>query len=251
MRPLEIGLLIFFMHLVALLPAGAQNASLIENGDALDAKNKNREALALYLKADQNTPNDAEILRRIAKQYSQLMEEAPTNEKKELGRKAVAAVERAKSLAPDNAQVRLTAAIVYGRVALVESNRRKAELARLIKEEAEATVRLDPQEDYGWHVLGRWNYELANTNPFLKTMGEAIYGRFPAASNEKAAECFQKAVAIDPAQVLHHVELGRAYLALGEKDKARAEFQKALALPSKVKDDESAKQRARLALEHL
>lgn len=240
------------LFLIGVSFAQAQTSALIQRGDALDAKNKNREALPLYLEADQQTPDDAEILRRIAKQYSQLMAEPlSANEKKELGRKAVTAAERAKTLAPENAQVRLTTAIVYGRVALVESNRRKTELARLIKEEAEAAVRLDPREDYGWHVLGRWNYELANTNPFLKTMGEAIYGKFPAASNEKAAECFQKAVSLDPKQVLHHVELGRAYLALGEKDKARAEFQKALALPTTGKDDDAAKQRARQSLNQL
>jgi len=234
------------------LPVSAQVSELCGKGDALDARNNNREALSFYLEADRQDPDNADILWRIAKQYSQLMSEALRAEaKKELGGKALAAVERAKALAPKDAQVRLTAAIVYGRIALMESNRRKAELARLIKEEAEAAVRLDPREDYAWHVLGRWNYELANTNPFLKSMGEAIYGKFPAASNEKAAECFQKAVSLDPQQVLHHVELGRAYLALGERDKARVELQKALALPSTGKDDDAGKQRALLALKQL
>ncbi len=231
----------------------AQTAEVfIAQGDALDAKHRNRDALPLYLEADKLSPNQADTLCRIAKQYSQIMEEtASVEEKKHLGPKALEAAERAKKLDPQNAGVRLTLAIVYGRIALTESNRKKVELSRLIKEEAEAAIRLNPREDYAWHILGRWNYEMANVNPFLKTMGEAIYGRFPDASNEKAAECFQKAVAIAPRQVAHHVELGRTYLVLGQKEKARTELEKALALPCTAKDDEETKQRARLALRQL
>lgn len=224
----------------------------IAKGDAADAKNKNHEALSLYLKADKLQPGNVGILWRMAKQYSELMEEAPsTTEKRQLGRKALDAALRAKEIDPQNASARLILAIVYGRIAMIESNRRKVELSRLIKEEAEASIRLDPRQDYAFHVLGRWNYEMASVNPVLKTMGQAIYGRFPDASNEKAAEYFQNAVAIAPQQVAHHVELGRTYVALGEKQKARAEFEAALALPSAAKDDETAKQRVRLALQRL
>lgn len=231
----------------------AQTADMfIAKGDAADAKNKNHEALPFYLAADQKRPDNAEILWRIAKQYSQLMEETTSPaEKKHLGQKALDAAERAKKINPENSSVRLSLAVVYGRIALIESNRRKVELSRLIKEEAEAAIRINPREDYAYHVLGRWNYEMANVNPVLKTMGQAIYGRFPEASNEKAAEYFQKAVALAPRQVAHHVELGRTYLILGQKEKAREELEKALALPSSAKDDEATKQRARLALQRL
>jgi tetratricopeptide (TPR) repeat protein len=226
--------------------------TFVAKGDAADAKNRNHEALPFYLAADQARPDDADILWRVAKQYSQLMEETSSaSEKKVLGQKALAAAERAKAINPKNASVRLSLAIVYGRVALIESNRRKVELSRLIRDEAEAAIQLDARQDYAYHVLGRWNYEMAGVNPVLKTMGQAIYGRFPDASHEKAAEYFQKAVAIAPRQVAHHVELGRTYVALGEKEKARAEFEAALALPSVVKDDDAAKQRARLALQRL
>ena len=46
----------------------------------------------------------------------------------------------------------------------------------------------------------------------------------------------------------HHLELGRAYLALGEKQKARDEFKLGLSLPSAEKDDDNNKQRARATL---
>jgi hypothetical protein len=55
---------------------------LVTAGDALDEKNRNSEALSLYLKADAQKPNDAEILRRLSKQYAQLMLDAKSASEK-------------------------------------------------------------------------------------------------------------------------------------------------------------------------
>jgi hypothetical protein len=75
---------------------------LVTAGDALDEKHRNSEALSLYLKADAQKPNDAEILQRLSKQYAELM-------------------------------------------------------------------RLDPKNDYAWHLLGRWNYALGNFKSLFKS----------------------------------------------------------------------------------
>jgi tetratricopeptide (TPR) repeat protein len=225
---------------------------LVTAGDALDEKHRNSEALSLYLKADGQKPNDAEILRRLSKQYAQLMLDAKSaSEKRQLGEKGLDAAQRAVTANPNNTQTHLSLAIFYGRIALDEPARRKVEMSSLIRQEAETAARLDPKNDYAWHVLGRWNYELANFNPFLKALAQAIYGKLPDASNEKAVEYFSKAIALQPRRVAHHLELGRAYLALGEKQKARAQFNKGLPLPSTEKDDDDNKQRARATLEQL
>jgi Flp pilus assembly protein TadD len=219
---------------------------------ALDEKSKNAEALVVFLEADKLQPNDAEILRLIARQYCQLIPATTTPAgKKQLALKSLDPALRAVQADPENANARLSLAIVYGRVAEHEGARRKVELSRLIKQEAEAAVRLDPGQELAWHILGRWNYELANFNPVLKALAQTIYGKFPDASNAKAAEHLQKAIALNPRSVLHHVELGRTYAALGEKTKARQEIEKGLALPSLAKDDEETKQRGRQALKQL
>jgi tetratricopeptide (TPR) repeat protein len=225
---------------------------LITAGDALDEKNRNSEALAFYTKADAQKPNDAEILRRISKQYAQLMLDAKSSaERMQLGQKALGAAKRAVASDPNNSQAHLALAIVYGRIALNEPARRKIEMSRFIKQEADASVRLDPKNDYAWHVLGRWNYEIANFNPLLKVLAQAIYGKLPEASNETAVECFKKAIALQPRRLVHHLELGRAYLALGDKAKAREELNQGLSLPSLAKDDDENKQRARATLRAL
>ena len=247
----KMSLLALFLCAIATLQAQSVS-DLITAGDALDAKNKNSEALALYLQADATTPNDAEILRRISKQYNQLMLDAKTSaERTDLGQKALDAAKRAVAADPNNAQAHLSLAIVYGRIALNEAPRQKVELSRIIKQEAETAARLDPKSDYAWYVLGRWNYEIANFNPVLKALAQAVYGKLPDASNEKAVEYLQKAIALQPRRVIHHLELGRAYLALGQTQKARDELNTGLALPSTDKDDDADKQRARATLKKL
>lgn len=225
---------------------------LIRKTDALDAKNRNAEALTVIQQADQLSPGNAEILYRLAKQKAQLMLDAKSSaERKQLGAEALDAAQRAVAADPKSAEAHLSLSIVYGRLAQDESARRKVELSRLIRDEAETAARLDPREDYAWHVLGRWNYEMANFNTVLKALAQAIYGKFPDASNEKAVEYLEKAVALRPDRVVHQIELGRAYLAIGEKDKARAALEKGLSLPSVAKDDNETKERGRKALSQL
>lgn len=246
-------LFIWLATLGVALAAHAQSADdLLRSGDALDAQNRNREALAVYLKADAIQPDDAEILRRIAKQYSQqVVSESRSPENKELARKALDYALHAVKCDPGNADARLSLAICYGKAAFLESARRRIEMSRLIREEAEAALRLDPRSDYAWHVLGRWNYELANFNAALRFLAETVYGKLPDASNERAGECFEKAVSIQPNRVIHHVELGRTYAALGRKQEALAELNRGLALPSREKDDNESKNRARKAIAAL
>jgi tetratricopeptide (TPR) repeat protein len=98
-----------------------------------------------------------------------------------------------------------------------------------------------------WHLL----YEVANFNPVLKALAQAVYGKLPDASNEKAVEYFTKAIALQPQRVIHRLELGRTYLAIGQRQKARDAFNKGISLPSIEKDDDNHKARAREVLRQL
>lgn len=229
-----------------------QVEDLLQRGDAFDEQHRNAEALPYFIEANTLRPDDSEILRRIAKQYSQMMDGADSrSEARRLGRKSVEYAEASVRADPNNAKARLGLAICYGRVAFLESPRSQMEYSRSVLREAEYAVRLDPQNDLAWHVLGRWHYEMANLNPALRTIAEAIYGRLPEASNETAIESFQKAIRQKPRRVMHHIELGRAYAAVGETDLARRHIEEGLALPSTEKDDEETKARGRETLRVL
>jgi tetratricopeptide (TPR) repeat protein len=111
------------------------------------------------------------------------------------------------------------------------------------------SIALDPRNDLAWHVLGVWQYEIANLNSILRAIAGLVYGSIPSASNEDAVKAFKKALELNPRRVANHVELGRTYLVMGKKAEAKAELEKGLSLPDQQRDDPDVKQRAREAHE--
>jgi tetratricopeptide (TPR) repeat protein len=224
----------------------------IEQGDAYDRQFKSAQALAAYQKALAENPEDAEILRKIAKQYVELALDAPSKaEKLRLARLGYDTALEAKSLDPNNPEGRATVAIAAARLGFYSDAKTKLELSKVVKQEASEAVRLKPGYALGWHMLGRWHYEICSLNPILRTVAEAIYGKMPSASYEEAVRCLGKAAQIEPNNALFRAELGRGYLALGKKEEARAALQKSLTLPRRTKDDGEAQQRAKAALRDL
>ena len=225
--------------------ANPEIVELLKQGDAYDAKLDNEQALAAYQRAESLGATDATTLTRIARQYALLMNDTRSDDKqRELGEKALDYSKRAVAADPHNAKAQLSVAICYGRLVRYQGARTKVEYSRLIKEYADRSLQLDATDSYAYHVLGAWNYELAQMGAFTRTFVKVVYGAIPPASNEEAERLFRKAVELAPERVSHHVELGRTYAALGRKDEARTELRKGLGLPNREKDDPESKRRA-------
>jgi tetratricopeptide (TPR) repeat protein len=206
-------------------------------------------ALDLYREADRLRPDDPVILQKIAQQLSDLsLTVATEGEKKSQAEQALAYAKRAVALAPDNAVNVLSLAICYGKMGVFSDTRTKIEYSRLVRVEAERAAALDPDYDWAHHVLGRWHHEVAGLGATTRMFVRVIYGGLPDASHEEAIRRLEKAVALAPTRVPHHVELGFAYRGAGRAADAEASFKRALALPSVELYDEPAKTRARDAL---
>jgi tetratricopeptide (TPR) repeat protein len=233
--------------------AGARGAGdWIEQGDALDRQFKSAQALTAYEKALAANPNDADLLRKISKQYVEMVLDAPSKkERLRLAQLGYDTALQAKKLAPNDPEVRVTVAIAAGRLAFYSEPRRRLELSSVVRSESAEAVKLNPRFALGWHVLGRWNYEIANLNPVLRVLAEAVYGKMPPASNDEAIRSLSRAVELEPNNALFHAELGRAYLAAGRKEEAKRELQKSLTLPRRSRDDAGAQDRAKQALRGL
>jgi tetratricopeptide (TPR) repeat protein len=232
--------------------AHADVAELLRQGDAFDAKLDNQRALESYLQAEKLGATDPDTLTHIARQYALLMNDTPSDaEQQRLGEKALEYSKRAVAENPAHAKSLLSVAICYGRLIRFQDTRTKVEYSRFVKEYAEKALKLDPTDSYAWHVLGAWNYELAQMGAFSRAFVKIVYGGMPPASNEEAERLFRKAVELAPDRVSHHAELGRTLAVLGKKNEARLELKKALALPSREKDDPESKKRATATLSQL
>ena len=232
--------------------AHADVAELLKQGDAFDAKLDNGHALESYLQAEKLGATDADTLTHIARQYALLMNDTDSDEEqRRLGEQALDYSKRAVAANPEHAKSLLSVAICYGRLIRFQDTRMKVEYSRFVKEYADRALKLDPTDSYAWHVLGAWNYELAQMGPFSRAFVKVVYGGMPPASNEEAERLFRKAVTLAPDRVSHHAELGRTLAALGKASEARIELNKALSLPNREKDDPESKQRAKATLARL
>ena len=226
----------------------------IRDGLAAEAQLDTPRALAAFIAADKAKPDDAFILQKIARHYSDSIVDLPADQLPEKKRRAELALKyskRAVALNPDNAENVLSLAVCHGTLAIYSDTRTKIKYSRLVKEEAERALALNPDYDWGHHLLGRWHYEVASLGATTRFFVRVIYGGLPDASVEKAVEHLERAVALAPAVAPHHLELGFAYLAADRSADARAAFNRGLALPSAGKHDEAAKTRAREALKAL
>jgi tetratricopeptide (TPR) repeat protein len=224
-------------------------SELFQRGLAAEERLDSRAALELFLAEENARPGQALVLQKIAQQYSDLtVELAPGPERKRLAQLALDYAGRAVAVEPRNAVNVLSLAICYGKIAADSDTRAKLEYSRLVKAEAERAIALDPNYAWAHHVLGRWHLEVANLGTATKWLVRAIYGGLPPASIKEAVASLRRAVELEPGELAHHLELGFAYLAAGEREEARKQFSAGLAMPSRRKHDDAAKQRAQIAL---
>ena len=207
---------------------------------------RSQDALQLFLELEQQRPNDPFVLQKIARQYSDsIVDLTGVDQKREFAKRALDYAERAVAADPNDPVSVLSIAVAHGKLAGFSDTRTKIEYSRAIKEEAERALRLDPNYAWAHHVLGRWHREVASLGSVSRFFVRLVYGGLPEATYEDAIEHLQRAVALEPGVLAHHLELGFAYEAAGRDDEAREQFELGLALPSREKHDELAKARAR------
>jgi tetratricopeptide (TPR) repeat protein len=230
----------------------ASPTDLLREALAAEARLETKRALALFHAAERQRPDDPFLLQKIARQYSDLVVELPTAaEQRSAVERALDYARRAVALAPHRAENVLSVAICFGKLALLSGPRDQVRYSRLMRDEAERALALDPSYAWAHHLLGRWHYEVAGLGATARLFVKLFYGGLPAASFGAAVRHLQRAVELEPDQLSHHLELGFAHLAAHEPAQARAAFAAGLALPSREKHDESAKARARAALASL
>ncbi|WP_395751299.1 hypothetical protein [Prosthecobacter sp.] len=208
---------------------------LVKQGDASDARFKPEAALEAYLPAEKLNPNDASLLVKIARQYVYRMANLSSNsEQLKSGRTALDYSERAVKLAPKESDPHLAVAICLGKLSPLLGNKEAIEASSKIKTEAGLAAKLNPKDDFAWHLLGRWNQELAQIGGVTRALAKVVYGALPSASYD-----------------VHQVELGRTYALMGRKEEARRYIEKGLAMPNRDRDDPETKERGRKTLADL
>ena len=245
-----------FSVLVALLAAGvplkAGSAdALITEGDYYYAKLQAVESLRYYLPAEKLEPDNVRLLVHISREYRHLMSDATASaEKVRLGGLAVDYAKRATNISPGDPDAQLAVAISYGKLEPFQGYHQRFDAVHIIKNAADKVIDLDPHNDLGWHVLGRWYQGLAEVDPVHRMMAQVL-GGLPAATFEEAATCFEKAIQLNPNRLMHYIALGTVDVEMGKKDEGRRLIEKGLAMENTEKDDPETKHEGETVLAKL
>lgn len=224
----------------------------VSDGDAAYKKFDNRTALVNYSRASEIDSLNYEVLWKLARAYVDVGMALPSKEQPQYYTLGEKLARRCARLYPDSANGYFFLAVALGRVALYEGGKRKIQIAKEVKAAAERALQADPKHDGALHVLGRWNYELADLNFIERTVAKIVFGGLPTgASYEQAEKYFTQAVTLSPEKPTHHFELARTLLKLGRNADARQHLEQCITLPEVFWDDAQHKLAARKLLEQL
>lgn len=189
-------------------------------------------AKAQFEEAANLSSNNFTALQWLSRAESELGEDAKGEEQRRLFSQAVEHARAAVTAAPDSGTGHLALAVALGRQALREGPKTRLALSREIKTEADRAIALDPTLDRAYHVRALWNRKIASLSFIERTAANTVLGGVPkGASMENAVADLEKAIALAPNYVNHHLELGRTFFQLKRDDEGRKELERAIALP--------------------
>jgi tetratricopeptide (TPR) repeat protein len=160
---------------------------------------------------------------------------------------------RAVDARPNDPEGHFHLARSLGRAALTLGPRDRVKYAGDVRSHALEALKLNPRHPGALHVMGVWNAEVMRLSGFTRFVARNLLGGkvFDSASWKEAVRYMEEAVSVEPERITHRLDLGIIYADIGEKAKAREQFERILRLPNSDPNDSMYKQQAQAALRDL
>jgi tetratricopeptide (TPR) repeat protein len=238
--------------LLAASVAGAQTAAdHIALGDKEYVAMNAPAALAHYEEAIKQDPKSYEALWKASRSAVDLGSAEPNDSKREnYFKNAELYARRAVEVNPGDAEGHFHLARSLGKNALTQGPRARIKYATDVRAHALECLKINPKHPGCLHVMGMWNAEVMRLNGFTRMLAKNLLGGqvFGSANWNEAKRYMEEAVANEPDRIVHHVDLAGVYRDMGEKDKARAEYQAVMKMPNRDYNDRQYKAEADAAL---
>lgn len=238
---------------MATMPLHAQNvAVLMQQAESFEKAFKDDEALKKYTEVLKYEPLNIDALCKTSELYSVIGKRRPTKEEqKQYYKTGESYARKALKVNPNHSEANFAMAISMGRMALISSGKEKIVAVKEIKTYADKCIQLDPKNYKGYHVLGKWHYEVSDLNSLEKWIVKITYGALPPSSLEESIKNYEKSKHLSPGFLLNYLELAKAYKRKGETNKARALLEQLQKLPPAASDDGKIKSLGRKLLNEL
>ncbi len=204
-------------------------------------------ALQHYEEAIKLDPNNYEALWKASRSAVDLGSYERNEEKRGLYyRNAELYARRAVAANPGDAEGHFNLARSLGKNALSQGPKARIKYAKDVRSHALECLKIDPKQAGCLHVMGMWNAEVMRLNGFTRMMAKNFLGGqiFGSASWPEAKRYMEASVAAEPDRIIHHLDLGGVYRDMGDKVKARAEFEAVMKLPNRDYNDHQFKAEA-------
>lgn len=209
--------------------AMAQNVTQhLALGDSAQLAFRAAEALEHYEAAIAADSGNADAWSKASRTAVDLGEsEEDVERRRELFRLGVQYARHAVAIDSANATHLFNLARALGRTALSVGVRDRVRYAVEIRDLALAALALDPDHPGALHVLGMWHAEVKRLSGIQRFFAERFLGGgvFRQANWNDAVRYLERAVAVDPQRLVHHLDLGKIYVDVGDSAKAREQFE--------------------------
>jgi len=232
--------------------AGAQTAAdHIALGDKEYVAMNAPAALAHYEEAMKVDPRSYEALWKASRSAVDLGSFERNDKNRENNFKnAELYARRAVEVNPGDAEGHFNLARALGKNALTQGPRARIKYATDVRAHALECLKINPKHPGCLHVMGMWNAEVMRLSGFTRMMAKTFLGGqvFESASWPEAKRYMEASVANEPDRIIHHLDLAGVYRDMGDKAKARAEYEAVLKLPNRDYNDGHYKGEADAAL---
>jgi len=175
-----------------------------------------------------SSPEDVELLWRLARYYYDKNEESTDkNQKKDYIEKSIATIDKCLTIDPEHWAVHKWWAISTSAIGEFVSSKEKIANSFKIKEHALKSLDLKPNDPTTLHLLGRWCFSVASISFIERGVASALFGTPPQSSYQEALEYFLKAYEADPTVIRNLIFVGDCYTNLKDKTKAKEFYEKA------------------------
>jgi tetratricopeptide (TPR) repeat protein len=133
-----------------------------------------------------------------------------------------------------------------GRRALSLGARERVKYAGEVRKEALESLKIDSTNPGSLHIMGMWHANVMRLSGFTRFLAKNLLGGkvFDEANWKDAAGYLERAAALEPDRIVHHLDLAAVYRDRDNKVKAREQYEMALKLKPAEYNDRSYQQQA-------
>lgn len=246
-----------FVLLISLanLCLGQDSEALVRQGDEFYSKFDLKSSIKYYEAAFVISPDDYTILVKLTRAYNDLGEDyyelRDRKNSESAINKALIYAEKLASEYPDSSMTYALLAMSYGNLAMFKGGNEKVKLAHKIKDNAEKSIGINPNNYLAYIILSIYHRQIASLSWLERAFANTFFGSVPDGSLEESEAMMLKALKINPGIVIAMFHLSHTYKEMDNEKKEKEWLQKVIDAPVIDFRDKYAKRKSQRRLNEL